>query len=305
MTAIPSSPAPASSPSRQRTTSPGKGSLPIRLFYPLSALLILILVVSGFHHFYFEGRAYPGRPITPPIRTLVIAHGVAMSLWLLLFAVQPFLILTRKHKVHMSLGKIGAILALAIFGLGIAIAIQSARYTPPEAQITGLSARPFMAIPFCTAFIFAGFILAGIWNRKRPALHRPLILMGTIAAAGAGISRIDLIMKPIAQTSIEYHFGVMLYPMLLALILCTAWCILIRKADRPMILATLILLTLSYATQFTARTSLWAHFTDTVLGPPSPQSPSPSSSPMSDPVFPTPDSAVPATPDGDSGSSEG
>src|SRR5688572_29737527 len=60
-----------------------------RWFYSISSLLLLVLTFIGFQLFYMKGQAYPGRPLTPPIRMLVITHGVLMSLWMLLAVIQP------------------------------------------------------------------------------------------------------------------------------------------------------------------------------------------------------------------------
>ena len=69
--------APAVPSGAQRPAS-GNPARALRVFHVGTALLLLSLVLWGFHHFYFSGQAYPGRPLTPPIRTLVIAHGVTI-----------------------------------------------------------------------------------------------------------------------------------------------------------------------------------------------------------------------------------
>ena len=71
-----------------------------RYFYAVATVLLLVLVISGFHFFHFEGRAYPGaRELTPPIRMLLITHGVAMSAWMLLAIVQPLLVAQSRVKL--------------------------------------------------------------------------------------------------------------------------------------------------------------------------------------------------------------
>jgi hypothetical protein len=63
-----------------------------RLFYSGAAAALFILAFLGFQQFYLHGKAYPDRELAPPIRTLLIVHGVAMSAWMLLFVAQPLLI---------------------------------------------------------------------------------------------------------------------------------------------------------------------------------------------------------------------
>jgi hypothetical protein len=44
----------------------------VRWFYSAASLSLLVLMFIGFQLFYLQGMAYPGRPLTPPIRTLLI-----------------------------------------------------------------------------------------------------------------------------------------------------------------------------------------------------------------------------------------
>ncbi|MBI3735980.1 hypothetical protein HY256_05660, partial [Candidatus Sumerlaeota bacterium] len=115
--------------------SQGKSGAPpqaARFFHTGAAFLLIGFVIWGFHHFYLQGRAYPGRELTPPIRTLLIFHGFAMSGWLLLMLVQPLLIVSGNRRVHMTLGKVGAVLAGLIVILGLRLAVQSTRVSPPD-----------------------------------------------------------------------------------------------------------------------------------------------------------------------------
>ena len=76
---------------------------PARLFYSAASALILLLMFWGFQQYYIHGQAFPGRPIAPPIHTLVRLHAIAMTSWVLLFLIQPLLIVTR-GQVQSSMG---------------------------------------------------------------------------------------------------------------------------------------------------------------------------------------------------------
>ncbi len=78
-----------------------------RWFYSLASLSLLVLMFVGFQMFYLQGMAYPGRPLTPPIRTLLIVHGVMMTGWILLAVVQPMLVAKKSVRLHMKLGLLG------------------------------------------------------------------------------------------------------------------------------------------------------------------------------------------------------
>ncbi|MFO1482065.1 MAG: hypothetical protein U1F71_01760 [Verrucomicrobiaceae bacterium] len=71
------------------STPHSNGELPLttrhsRLFYSIASIVLLVLTLIGFRMFYLHLQAFPGRPLTPPIRTLLIVHGVSMTIWMLL-----------------------------------------------------------------------------------------------------------------------------------------------------------------------------------------------------------------------------
>ncbi|MFA5058423.1 MAG: hypothetical protein WC485_09940 [Opitutaceae bacterium] len=153
------------------------------------ALLLLGATLAGFQQFYLHGRAYPGREILPHAQLLIVAHGVAMSGWIVLFLVQPMLIISANRRLHMTLGKIGAVLAAAIVVLGLQVPIAVTRFGP-EFPLWGLTRRQFMAIPIISILIFGVFVAIGVWYRRRPEIHRPMMLLATLSIMAAATDRI-------------------------------------------------------------------------------------------------------------------
>jgi hypothetical protein len=197
---------------------------PARLFYTLAAVLLLVLMLLGFQHFYLHGKAYPGRELAPPIRTLLILHGIGMSAWMLLFLVQPLLIVTGNRRIHRMLGRIGAGLAACIVILGFRLGIESTLISPSELKIWGLWPKQFMAVPIVSILIFAGFVFVGVWNRRRPEVHRPMMLLASLAAMPAAVSRIDAISGLYRGTIWESVFGPFFATLLIgAFLLVVKW----------------------------------------------------------------------------------
>lgn len=203
-----------------------------RFFYSAAAAALIALTIIGFQHFYLQGKSYPGREITPPIRGLVIAHGFAMSAWLLLFFAQPLLIVKGSRRVHMMLGKVGASLAALILVMGVWVAIQSARVTPPEAKIWNLPPKQFMMVPLIAVVMFAVFVGIGVWKRHRANIHRPMMLLGTLSAMTAAISRIDAINNLFVGTIFETIFGPFFSTLVFGAILLALRCAGTRAFDR-------------------------------------------------------------------------
>src|SRR4051812_43633259 len=82
-----------------------------RWLYSMASLSLLVLTFVGFQLFYLQGKAYPGRPLTQPIRTLIIIHGCLMTAWMLLAVTQPLLVGAGRRRWHMKLGIFGVALA--------------------------------------------------------------------------------------------------------------------------------------------------------------------------------------------------
>lgn len=212
MNPSPSSPAAELPP---RTAAAPRGD---RLFHTGAAALLLLLMLWGFERFYFHGRAFPDRPLTPPIRSLIITHGSAMAVWMLLFLLQPLLIVIRQRKTHLLVGRIGAVVALVVIYFGFRLGIESARVSPPDLHIWGLPAKQFMIVPIASIALFAGFLGAALATVRRPAAHRSLMLLATMSAMSAAISRIDALSNLYRGTVWEVWFGPFFITLLVALL---------------------------------------------------------------------------------------
>src|SRR5438128_928256 len=161
-----------------------------RWFYSAASLSLLILMFIGFRLCYLNGKSFPDRPLTPPIRTLIIIHACLMTSLMLLAVGQPLLVGAKRKRMHMKLGILGMMLAAAMVVAGVRIGIESTRFQPPELRIFGLAPREFMAVPVLSIVVFGMFVLIGVLNRRRPAVHRPMMLMASVALIGAAMARI-------------------------------------------------------------------------------------------------------------------
>ena len=198
----------------------------IRLFYSVAAGLILVLMFLGFMPYYLHGKAFGGRDVPAPIHTLVLCHGIAMTAWVSLFVVQPLLIAGGNRRRHMKLGRVGAVLAICIIVLGWNMGIRSTRLTPPQVRIWGLAPSQFMIVPIGTIVIFGLLVAAGIYFRRRPEIHRPMMLMATLIVIPAAVSRIAPLSALYDTTWLRPVFGPYLWTLVFAtLLLLVKWAI--------------------------------------------------------------------------------
>lgn len=231
-----------------------------RFFHVAASLLLIALMFFGFRAFYLEGRAYPGRELAPPIRTLLVLHGAGMTLWVLLLLAQSALIAARKHRVHMRLGWIASALALATVVLGWRLGVEATRISPPEMRIWGLAPPQFMIVPLASIVVFAAFVAAGVALRKRPQAHRAMMLTATLAAMPAAVSRIDALNAFYLGTVWETWFGPFFMTLVAGAALVVLRCALARAFDRWLAFGVAALTVASALMVQMATSSLWEGF---------------------------------------------
>ncbi|HVQ55523.1 MAG TPA: hypothetical protein VMS29_02100 [Pyrinomonadaceae bacterium] len=155
-----------------------------RFFFAVAVLFPLTVLIGFGPTFYLK-------PLfnTPPIaRATIVIHGLLMTMWVLLFETQVYLIASKRIRVHQRLGIFGAVLAPLIFVTGILTAVGAAKYgsvsAPP--QIPPLE---FMIVPFADMFTFAILFGAAIYYRKNAPAHKRLILLTVINFLPPAIAR--------------------------------------------------------------------------------------------------------------------
>jgi hypothetical protein len=248
------------------TPSPRRGnSFSRRWFYSFATAGLLLLMFIGFHQFYLDGQAYPGRPLTPPIRTLIIIHGFSMTAWMLLAMAQPLLVGAGRKHLHRKLGVLGVILAAGIVIGGVQLGIGAARATPPEMRLFGLAPAEFMAVPVVGILVFGLFVAFGMANRRRPEVHRPMMLLASVSVIGAATGRIGPLTALYAGTWLELLFSAFLMQMAFAAILLIAKCMVFRSFDRWFFGGFVALAIACVAISLGARSAAWHHIANLLL----------------------------------------
>lgn len=183
-----------------------------RRFYLLASIVLLAITLYGFRAFLVAGKGADGLPITPQILSLVVVHGVALLAWVALLVLQCALVVLGKRRLHLALGRLGALLAAAIVVLSVATAVLSARFNPALYQDFG-GARYFLAFSLAATVMFGTLVGLGIHFRARPEVHRPLMLLATVAMMTGPFDRwpfIPWLMDFAAGHVPLYHWGPML-----------------------------------------------------------------------------------------------
>jgi uncharacterized membrane protein YozB (DUF420 family) len=174
---------PASQPARDAVA--GRSANGSRL-YAWFALVAALTIFAGF------GRTLYLRSISgaPPLSTLLLVHGIVMTTWFVLFCAQVWLAATGHLRWHRRLGWFAAVVALAVIYVGVDAAIDAGRRGVGPAH--GVSMAMFMAIPLFDMPVFALLVGMALWLRRRPDVHKRLMLLASLGMLTPAIARIPL-----------------------------------------------------------------------------------------------------------------
>ena len=165
---------------------------PDRFFYTAAGAIFLILTVAGFQHYIFQGKHVDGTPIAPTMLAIVVAHSSAIFAWFVLFFVQSLLIPTQNRRIHMKLGWAGVAIAAIIGVTGPLVAYRSIR-TDPSQIVFDWPSQQFLLIMYTEIALFVVFVTIGALNRKRPRIHRPMMLLACLAILSGATARIVIV----------------------------------------------------------------------------------------------------------------
>lgn len=230
-----------------------------RYFYSIVSLTMLVLTSIGFSKFLMGGTESDDSEIPPAIKALVVVHGVALLLWIVVFFVQSVLIAVRSRKLHMTLGWGGVAIALVVILTSPVMATRAVRVRPME-HLFGMTYSQFLLVMYTEVLAFAVFVALAIAYRKKPNVHRSMIVLATLAVISGSTSRIDVLYGAFGGHGWAGLFGV---PIALGAVILAARMLLDRRFNAPFA-AGYAALTAAYITVFSVAVGPW--WTTTVAG---------------------------------------
>jgi hypothetical protein len=154
-----------------------------RYFYLWMSLLIVAVVVYGFSFTIGRNLFHPAVPRP----SLLYFHAVVFSLWLVFLILQSTLIRTGNVGIHRRIGWFGVALGAAIPLVGVSIAITMGRFNTLKLHQTNVEAD--LIIPLFDMVAFSVPFALAVYCRKKPEIHRRLILVATCALTAAAFGR--------------------------------------------------------------------------------------------------------------------
>lgn len=171
-------------------------------YFLAASVLALVLVLVGFLKTFFIPKLY-GTFEAPPV---IYVHGGFLFLWTVFFVVQAVLIRRKKLRYHRLLGFGSVVLVLGVSISTVAAGV----YVMKRDLALGLGeiATSTLVGTFTTPIIFMAFVAAGIYYRKKPELHKRLMLLAMIAIMWPAFFRFRHYFPGISNP--ELIFGVLL-----------------------------------------------------------------------------------------------
>ena len=234
---------------------------PDRFFYTAAGAIFLVLIVLGFQQYIFHGKHFDGSPIAPVMLAIVVAHSSAIFLWFVGFFVQALLISTHNRRVHMTLGWGVVGIAALIAATGPLVATRSLQVDPSQV-IFDWPSRQFLLVMYTEIALFAAFVAIGVLNRKRPRIHRPMMLMASLAIVSGATARI---------AQVNSMFGLHLWMALfgpvvaLGLLLLVVRAAMTRSFDRPFAMGLAVLAVVTLIAGRLAMTNVWVDWAGMIL----------------------------------------
>ncbi|WP_109487780.1 hypothetical protein [Occallatibacter savannae] len=234
-----------------------------RLLYTSAGAIFLVLTVVGFQHYIFGGKHFDGSPIDPTMLVIVVAHSTAIFAWFLLFFLQSLLIATKNRRIHQKLGWSVLVIATAIAVTGPIVATHSVRLVPQQVVFDWPGPR-FLLVMYAEIALYVAFVFIGVLNRKRPRVHRPMMLMASLSLISGATGRIPLVSSIFG----EHHWMGIFGPVvgIGAVLLLLHWA-LTRKLEREFALSFAALLFATVVASTLADTAVWSNLAGVILRP--------------------------------------
>ena len=143
-------------------------------YFFVAACVALAVVLTGFWTTFIL-PSFKGEFKAPVV---IYVHGAFLFLWTLVLLFQSFLIQAKKVRVHLRLGYIALAVAAGVVFSTIAAGVYVMHRDLAAGQ--GQIAISSLVGTFTTPLIFAVFVALAVWYRRRPEIHKRMMLLAMI-----------------------------------------------------------------------------------------------------------------------------
>jgi hypothetical protein len=174
-------------PSATAVQSLTKSEMVERWFFTVMAVAMPGIVCAGFLPSIVNAS---GRHA--PLSPLAAAHGLTFLAWLIIFLVQARFIADRRIHIHKRTGMAALVVAGAMISLGYATCITMVRRGFDLSGDLHAETDPAFAVifPLGDLAFFAVLLTAAVVFRRRPYIHRTMILFANIVLMPAPLAHL-------------------------------------------------------------------------------------------------------------------
>jgi len=157
-----------------------------RSFHLSLMVFISALVLYGFSHTVDADVFHPEQP--QPL--ILYIHAMVFTIWLFLLVLQTALVTVRNPQLHRRLGWLGLGFGVLMLIVGTATILVMGKI---RVERLGPEAGMFIYRPIEDILFFGTAFGLAIYWRKRPDLHRRLIVLAACALTPPAIARIPIV----------------------------------------------------------------------------------------------------------------
>jgi hypothetical protein len=191
-----------------------------------------------------------------------VLHGTAIMAWYVLFFVQALLISVRNRKLHMKLGWSVLVIGATIACTGTLVAIRSVQVTPADFRFFNMEYRRFLLVMLTEIALFTAFVTAGVLARKRPKIHRPMMLMASLTILAGATARMPFLSPVFGQSGWVGLFGPVFC---LGAVLLLVRLVMTRSLDRWFAAGYAVCVFAFIASEKLSLTSAWSDWANVIL----------------------------------------
>jgi hypothetical protein len=159
-------------------------------FYVGLTLLVTAIAFVGFWPTYF-GPLFAGTVDKLPVIHL---HAAVYVGWLAIFIAQATFAATRRMDLHVKLGNFGIGYGVLVIVMGVTAAISMFAVRVHAGQVEDAAGR--LVAPLSDMVFFTPLFAAAVWLRRRPEIHKRLMIVATTVLLVAAVGRMTFVGRP-------------------------------------------------------------------------------------------------------------
>jgi hypothetical protein len=154
-------------------------------FYVGMTVFMIAMVLIGFWPSYF-GPLLRGNAARPLVIHL---HGVVFVGWMLLLLTQVVLVAIGRTADHRKVGTAGIVYGFLVLAMGLVVGFAAPMMHVANGEWSRDQAASFLLVILGDMALFGGFFAAAVRYRRKPEIHKRLILLATTALLFAAFGR--------------------------------------------------------------------------------------------------------------------